>query len=129
MLAVRVARAGLAEPVAQAALAGPVVRVALAELVSQVALAELVSQVAQAGLVVPAELELNREEEPELGLVEVVPERDPVAVLVKSKSVTALHRHGQVRVPKRVEDLAVGAAETTPEQAAIEAEKAWAAVE
>jgi hypothetical protein len=55
----------------------------------------------------------------------VVPARDPVAVPLRSKSVTAPHRRGLVPVLKRVEDLAV-AAETTREPAATEAAAAWA---
>jgi hypothetical protein len=52
-----------------------------------------------------------------------------VAAPAKIKLVTALHRHGRVRVPKKVEDLAAVAAETTPGQAAIEVAKAWAVAE
>jgi hypothetical protein len=58
--------------------------------------------------------------------VEAVPERDPVAVPLRTKSVTAAHHRGLVPVPKRVEDLAA-AAETTRVPVAAEAAKAWVA--
>jgi hypothetical protein len=64
----------------------------------------------------------------ELERVPVVPapERGPVAVLLRTKSVIAVHRRGQVHLA--VEDLAV-AAETMREPAAAEAATAWAAAE
>jgi hypothetical protein len=55
-----------------------------------------------------------------------VPVRDPVALLPKTKSVTAAHHPGQVPRLAAVEDLAA-AAETTHEPAATEAATAWAA--
>jgi hypothetical protein len=128
-LAAQVAQEALAELVAQVA------QEALAELAVLGALAGLAVRVELAGLVVQVELELKRVERPELapvavelarGQVEAVPERDPVALLAKNKSVTAAHHPGQVPVPKRVEDLAA-AAETTREPAATEAAAAWAA--
>ena len=82
------------------------------------------------------ELELNRVERPEpvqvavelaRGQVEAVPERDPVAVPLRTKSVTAAHHRGLVPAP-RVEDSAA-AAETTREPAAAEAAVAWEAAE
>ena len=81
--------------------------------------------------VVPVALELAPAEvrEPENVPVEALPERDPVAVPLRTKSVTAAHRRGLVRVPKRVEDMAVVAAETTPARAAKEAARAWVAAE
>jgi hypothetical protein len=134
-----VALAELAEQAAQVA------RVALAELaelvaqVARVALVELAEQAAQAALAVlvvqVVELQLNRVEGLELvqvavelarGQVAAVPERDPVAVPVRTKSVTAARRRGQVPVP-RVEDLAAEVAETTHAQVAAEAATAWAA--
>jgi hypothetical protein len=46
---------------------------------------------------------------------------------LRTKSAIAVHRRGQVRVPKRVEDLAAVAAETTRGPAATEVAVAWAA--
>ena len=113
----QVARVALAEPVAQAAQADPAARV------------ELVAQVGLAVLVVPAvQLELNREPGLELVPVEVVPERDPVAVPVKAKSVIAARHRAPLLVP-RAEDLAEAAAVTMRAQAAIEAARAWVAAE
>jgi hypothetical protein len=59
----------------------------------------------------------------------VEPEREPdlVAVLLRTKSVTAPHHRGLVPAP-RVEDSAV-AAETTREPVAAEAGKAWEVAE
>jgi len=82
-----------------------------------------------AARVVPAvQLALNREVGLELALV-VVPERDPVAVPVKAKSVIAPHHRGLVRVLQRAEDLAAAAAATMHALAAAEAVRAWAAAE
>jgi len=62
----------------------------------------------------------------ELALVqEAVPERDPVAVLLRTKSVTAAHHRGLVPAP-RVEDSAA-AAETTRVPVAAEVGTAWEA--
>jgi hypothetical protein len=61
---------------------------------------------------------------PETAL-EAVPERDPVAVPVRTKSVIARHPRGLVLAP-RVEDLAA-AAETTRVPVAAEVGKAWEA--
>jgi hypothetical protein len=58
--------------------------------------------------------------------VVVVPVRDPVALLLKIKSVIALHRPGQVPLLAAAEDLRA-AAETTREPAATEVVAAWAA--
>ena len=72
--------------------------------------------------------------EPELGrvvavlehvLAAAVPERDPVAVLLRTRSVIAAHHRDRV-LARRVEDSAV-AAETTREPAVTEAAVAWAA--
>jgi hypothetical protein len=121
-LAAQVVQEALAELVDQAVLAALaasaelVVREALAELVVREALVELVNREALAELVV-------REAPEELELV-------PVAVLqARIRSVTAAHRHGQVPVPKRVEDMAVAVAEIMREPAATEAAVVWAAVE
>jgi hypothetical protein len=85
---------------------------------------------AQVAPVVPAvQLALNREVGLELALVVVVPERDPVAVPVKAKSVIAPHHRGLVRVLQKEEDLAAVAAATTPALAAAEAVRAWVAAE
>jgi len=82
-----------------------------------------------AARVVPAvQLALNREVGLELALV-VVPERDPVAVPVKAKSVIAPHHRGLVRVLQRAEDLAAAAEATMHALAAAEAARAWAAAE
>ena len=56
---------------------------------------------------------------------EAVPERDPVAVLLRTKSVTAAHHRGLVPAP-RVEDSAA-AAETTRVPVAAEVGTAWEA--
>jgi hypothetical protein len=144
-------------PVAQAALAELAVRgdrVALAELavrVVRVAPAELVAQaverelgiapvVAREQAIVPVEvLELEIVQAAVgLALVQVAAEPElvqaavelglvPVALLAKSRLVTAVRHPGQVPVPKRVEDLAAAAAETTRAPAATEAATAWAA--
>lgn len=118
------AREALAEP------AGPVV------LADQVVQAELVAQVVQAELVVRAALENL--------VVQVVPENPAVQELVpvgavrvlvqvapqaKIKWATAAHHHGQVRVPKRVEDLAEEAAATMRAPAVTEAATAWEGAE
>jgi hypothetical protein len=67
-------------------------------------------------------------QEPETALVEAAPERDQVAVPLKIKSVTGPRRHDQVLL-LTVEDLAAEVVETTLEQAAAEAVKAWEAAE
>jgi hypothetical protein len=88
---------------------------------ASVELAEPAGREALAALVVQGvELELDQ--------VVAVPVRDPVALLAKSKSVTAVRHRGLVPVPKRVEDLVAAAAETTREPAATEAARAWEAV-
>jgi len=83
---------------------------------------------------VALEQELNRVEGPELvqvavelarGQVEAVPEPDLVAVLLRTKSVTAAHHRGLVPAP-RVEDSAA-AAETTRVPVAAEVGTAWEA--
>jgi hypothetical protein len=70
--------------------------------------------------------------------VAVVLERDrvaaelvlvPVAVALRTQSVTAAHHRGQARLRGAEVDLAVAAAETTHEPAAIEAVAAWAAAD
>jgi hypothetical protein len=52
-----------------------------------------------------------------------------VEVRLRTKSGIAAHRHGQVRVPKKAEDLAEVAAVTMLAPAAAEAVTAWAAAE
>ena len=109
-----------------------VVRVGLVELVGQVAQearVELVAQVAQearAELVaqVVVELGLSRVEGLEHVRAEAVPGRDPVAVLLRTRSVIAAHPHG---LAHRVVEDSAGAAETTREPAVTEAAVAWAA--
>jgi hypothetical protein len=66
---------------------------------------------------------------PELELGPVAAEREPVQVAAPAriKSATAAHHHGQVRVPKRAEDLAAVAAATMHARAVTEAGTAWAA--
>ena len=96
----------------------------LAVLVAPEALAELVAPV------VPAvQLALNREVGLDFALVVVVPERDPVGVAVKAKSVIAPLHRGLVRVLQKEEDLAAVAAATTPALAAAEAVRAWVVAE
>jgi len=128
-----VAREALAEPVGPVVLADPGVRV---ELVAQVVLAAPVGPVVLAVLVVPAALENQA--------AQVVPENQAVPELVpvgaarglvqvaapaRIKSATAAHRHGQVRVPKKAEDLAAVAAATMHAPAVTEVATAWAVAE
>ena len=119
---VRAVLVELADQVAQEALAGLVVQVAqeaLAELVDQVVEPELSQEEAEQALgPVAAALELSRVEG--LGLVQV-------AVAPRTRSAIAAHHRGLVAVP-RVEDSAA-AAETTRAPAAVEAVRAWEAVE
>ena len=109
--------------------------IALAEPEGPVVWAALVAPedpVAPEKPVVPVALEFAPAEvrEPENVPVERVPERDPVAgPPLRTKSVIAPHRRGLVPVPKRVEDMAVVAAETTPVRAAKEAARVWVAAE
>ena len=143
---VLVVRAELAVVVALGEL---VVRAGLVELVNQVALAELVNQAGLVGLVnlaasaelavraalvvqeVPlelnpeAELELNPEAELELNPGAELAHVRVAVQPPRTKSVTVAHHRGLVPALK-VEDLAV-AAQSTPEQAAAEAVRAWAA--
>jgi hypothetical protein len=134
--------------------AGPAVRVGLAELVVLAVLEVLVELVVLAVLEVLVELVVLaglvvREALAELAIVpaavqalaidrvavraqpiapaEAEPEAARVALPAKIRSATAPHRHGQVRVPKKAVALAA-AAETTREQAATEAAKAWVVV-
>jgi hypothetical protein len=94
----------------------PVVRVAS---VVPVVPEDPVVRVVQESPAVPVAVELAR------GQVEGVLERDPVAVLLRTKSVTAAHHRGLVPAP-RVEDSAA-AAETTRVPAAAEVGTAWEA--
>jgi hypothetical protein len=119
-----VAREALAEPVGPVVLADPGVRV---ELVAQVALAAPVVPVVLAVLVVPAALE--NQAVPELVLVGAARGLVQVAAAARIKSATAAHRHGQVRVPKRAEDLAAVAAATMHAPAVTEVATAWAVAE
>jgi len=65
-------------------------------------------------------------QEPEAALVEGAPERGPVAVPLRIKSVIALHHRGRVPLLAAVEDLAA-VAEIMRAQAAAEAVTAWEA--
>jgi hypothetical protein len=103
--------------------------------VVQVALVAPENPVVQVALVVPEnpavqELETGPVVALELVINLVAAERepDPVAALLKIKSVTGPRRHDPAAA-LRVEDLAVAVAETTREPAATEAAKAWAAAE
>lgn len=120
----------------------PVVRAGLVAPAAQVAQEVLAAPEEQAAREALAELELNRVEAPgrdpaggpvpsqaaelEHVQVEAVPERDPVAVPLRTKSVTAAHHRGQAPLLAAAEDLAV-AAETMRDKAAAGAVKAWAA--
>jgi hypothetical protein len=135
------------EPVAQVELAAPVAQAELVALAAPVAQAELVApavQVALAVLAVPAvqaavALGLGQAEEPELERdpVAVVPVHDrvvelepvPVAVALRTKSVTAAHHPDLVPLLEAEEDLAAAVAETMHEPVAAEAAVAWAAAE
>jgi hypothetical protein len=119
-----VAREALAEPVGPVVLADPVVQAAL---VAQVVLAVLVVPVALANPAVQVVPE--NPAVPELVPVAAARALVQVAPPAKIKWVTAAHHHGQVRVPTRVEALAVVAAATMHAPAATEAVRAWAAVE
>jgi hypothetical protein len=119
-----VAREALAEPVGPVVLADPVVQAAL---VAQVVLAVLVVPVALANPAVQVVPE--NPAVPELVPVGAARALVQVAPPAKIKWVTAAHHHGQVRVPTRVEALAVVAAATMHAPAATEAVRAWAAVE
>jgi hypothetical protein len=122
---------------APAGLVAQVDQEAPVELVAQVdqeAPVELVAQVDQgglAGLVAQlAALELRLVKAgPAHDPVGVVPEREPVAVPVKAKSVIAPHHRGLVRVLQRAEDLAAAAAATMHALVAAEAARAWVAAE
>ena len=81
--------------------------------------------------IVPAEVSvlaivLAGVQEPEAALVEGAPERGPVAVPLRIKSVIALHHRGRVPLLAAVEDLAA-VAEIMRAQAAAEAVTAWEA--
>jgi hypothetical protein len=64
---------------------------------------------------------------PELVPVGAARERDPVAVRLRTRLGIAAHPRGLRQLLAAEEDLAVEAAETMPEQAAIEAVTVWAA--
>jgi hypothetical protein len=82
--------------------------------------------VVRAQLIVPVAAELGHDPAVARELATAQP-RGHLAVLAKTKSVTAAHHHDLVRVLV-AEDLAA-AAETTREPAAAEAARAWAAAE
>ena len=67
-------------------------------------------------------------QEPETALVEAAPERDQVAVPLRTKSVIAVHHRGRVPLLAAVEDLAA-VAEIMHAQAATEAARVWAAAD
>ena len=135
-LAVQVAQEVLEALVEPAAQVAQEVLAALVELAAREALAELELNRVQApgrdpaGGPVPSQAaELEHGPVPvelELVQVEAVPEPDPVAVLLRTKSVTAARHRGQARLLAAAEDLAV-AAETMRDKAAAGAVKAWAA--
>jgi len=115
--------ANQADQVERAALAAPANQVDQVERVVQAAL--VVLAIAQAAEQARA---IVRAAEPELETVQVeaVLERDRAAVPLRTRSAIALHRHGRVEV-LRAADLAVAVAQTTPEQAATGAARAWVA--
>jgi hypothetical protein len=117
---VQVVRVALAVP------ESPVASVGLAVRAAPVVLANRVAPVARAVRVAPVGL-ANRAAL-ELAPVEVVPERDPVVLPLRTKSATALHRRDRVAARRRVEDSAV-AAETTREPAVTEVARVWEAAE
>src|SRR5262245_15144548 len=79
----------------------------------------------------PVGLELAPAEvrEPETVPAEAVPAHAPVAVPLRTRSVTTAHRRALALGPKREKDMAVVAAATTPARAAKEAARAWVAAE
>jgi hypothetical protein len=127
-LAVQVVPAVQVAPVARVV---PAVRAALVDLAVQVVPANPAVRAVPEDPVALAVPELETGRVAELELVPVAAEREPdqVAVRLRIKSVTEPHRHGQVRVPKRVEDLGAAAAETTHAPAVTEVATAWGAAE
>jgi len=149
-----VAQAALVVPAVRVALVvseDPVEQVALVESEDPVEPAGQESPAAQVALVVsedPAEL-VARESPAELVVLEspaepVVPERELVqveavparehprarpAVALRTRSVTAAHRPGLVRLLEAAEDLVAAVAETTRERAAAEVVIAWEVAE
>jgi len=122
--------AGQESPAAQVAL---VVSEDPAELVARESPAELVVLESPAELVVlesPAEPVVP---ERELVQVEAVPAREHPrarpAVALRTRSVTAAHRPGLVRLLEAAEDLVAAVAETTREPAAAEVVIAWEVAE
>ena len=121
---------------AQAALVVPAVRVALvvtedpAEPAVQVALVEWEDPVEPAVQESPA---VQVAPERELVQVEAVPAREHPrarpAVALRTRSVTAAHRPGLVRLLEAAEDLVAAVAETTRERAAAEVVIAWEVAE
>ena len=113
--------AGQESPAAQVAL---VVSEDPAELVARESPAELVVLESPAEPVVP---------ERELVQVEAVPAREHPrarpAVALRTRSVTAAHRPGLVRLLEAAEDLVAAVAETTRERAAAEVVIAWEVAE
>ena len=113
--------AGQESPAAQVAL---VVSEDPAELVALEGPAELVVLESPAEPVVP---------ERELVQVEAVPAREHPrarpAVALRTRSVTAAHRPGLVRLLEAAEDLVAAVAETTRERAAAEVVIAWEVAE
>ena len=131
--------AGQESPAAQVALvvsedpAELVARESPAELVALEGPAELVGRESPAELVVlesPAEPVVP---ERELVQVEAVPAREHPrarpAVALRTRSVTAAHRPGLVRLLEAAEDLVAAVAETTRERAAAEVVIAWEVAE
>ena len=122
--AVRAALVVLGDPVV------PAVRVALVVPENPVVRAVPAALVVPEDPVVPAvralAIVLAGVQEPETALVEAAPERDQVAVPLRTKSVIAVHHRGRVPLLAAVEDLAA-VAEIMHAQAATEAARVWAA--
>lgn len=134
VLAVLVAQevlAALAELAAREVLAGPAIDLA-AELEPEIAQAA-VPELAIVPVVVLALGIAQGAAVLGLGLEEAMPvhghRRDPQAVPLETRSVTAAHRRGQVPHPVAEEDSAVAVAETMREPAAAEAVAAWVVAE
>src|SRR5215470_16847810 len=118
-----------AEPVIAAVqVIGRAVWVALAAPENPMVPAVLDDPVVKAALVA-LELAPAEVREPETVPVEAVPERDPVALPLRTRSVTTAPRRALALGRKREEDMAVVAAATTPARAAKEAARAWVAAE
>jgi hypothetical protein len=114
----------LAVPAALVVLEDPAVRVAL--VVPEDPVVPAAQVVPESPAVRALAIVLAGVQEPETALVEAAPERDQVAVPLRTKSVIAVHHRGRVPLLAPVEDLAA-VAEIMHAQAATEAVKAWEA--